>query len=164
MGDHTETLEIDYDPQVLSFADIMGIFWRSHDPFRPSYCNQYAARVFVHDGAQRRVVEEGLRKLEEAKSRKVATEIMPYRRFYMAEDYHQKYYLKGHRSLVAELRAIYPDESDFNDSTAVARANGYAGGNGSIEQFRDDLPKLGLSREGRELLTALFQRRQVQVR
>lgn len=159
LGDHTETLEIDYDPAVLDYGQIMDIFWNSHDPFRPSYCSQYAARVFVHNDMQRAVVEEVVRRLEREKGRKVVTEILPYETFYLAEAYHQKYYLKAQRRLIAEFRAIYPDEREMNDSTAVARANGYVGGNGSYEQLKRDLPLLGLSEEAQDVLLKVFQGR-----
>ena len=137
----------------------MDVFWKSHDPFRPSYCSQYAARVFIHNDMQRTVVEEAVRKLEEDSGRKVVTEILPYETFYLAESYHQKYYLKAHMRLISEFRAIYPDERDMNDSTAVARVNGYVGGNGSFEQLRRDLPLLGISEEGQEILLKIFQSR-----
>lgn len=159
LGDHTETLEIDYDPRVITYAEIMDIFWKAHDPFRPSYCNQYAARVFFHDERQREIAMEAIERLEREKGRKVVTEVLPYGKFYLAEDYHQKYYLKRNVPLIAEFRAIYPDEKDLIRSTAVARANGYVGGHGSLEQIKRELPLLGLSPEGQERLMKIFQSR-----
>lgn len=159
LGDHTETLELDFDPGIISYAEIMEIFWKVHDPFRPSYCNQYAARVFYHDEEQRKVAMKTVERLEEEKGKQVLTAVQAYGKFYMAEDYHQKYYLKGNGPLIAEFRSIYPDEREFVVSTAVARTNGYLGGNGTLEQLKKELPMLGLSSEGQERLLKAFQRR-----
>ena len=76
----------------------------------------------------------------------------PLRSFTMAEDYHQKYILKHHDKLKNEMSRIYPLHRDFVDSTAVARLNGYAGGNGSRDQLSREIESLGLSAEGKKVL------------
>ncbi len=76
----------------------------------------------------------------------------------MAEDYHQKYFLKGHNDLEKELVRIYPLHRDFVDSTAAARLNGYAGGHGNKEQLSREIEKLGLSTRGRETLVELVKK------
>jgi hypothetical protein len=73
------------------------------------------------------------------------TELLPAQEFYWAEDYHQKYQLRGQRDLVAELIRIYPDARDLANSTAAARLNGYLGGNGSLQQLETEIDSLGLS-------------------
>lgn len=70
----------------------------------------------------------------------------------MAEDYHQKYILKNHGKLKKEMSRIYPLHRDFVDSTAVARLNGYVGGNGSRDQLSREIESLGLSAEGKKVL------------
>lgn len=64
-------------------------------------------------------------------------------RFYLAEDYHQKYYLRHERTLLAELADYTPRE--LIESTVAARLNGYVAGRGTLAQLHDDLPRLGLS-------------------
>lgn len=77
---------------------------------------------------------------------------MPYAGFWRAEDYHQKYYLRGVRDLTRELEAMYPDADSFVESTVAARVNGYVGGHGTLVQLEKEIGKLGLSPEGQETL------------
>lgn len=87
------------------------------------------------------------KKREEGERGKIQTQILPLTKFFLAEDYHQKYYLRNDRALIREFRAYYEDERRFTDSTAVARANGILGGNGSLELLGRDLERMGLSEE-----------------
>ena len=74
----------------------------------------------------------------------------------MAEDYHQKYYLRQRLSdLIPELEAIYPDITDFTNSTAVTRLNGYAGGYGSSDNLDEKMELLGLSEKGKEIVRGI---------
>ena len=152
MGDHTETVQVDYDPSRISYSQLLDIFWKSHRPMSRSWSEQYMNAVFYHDESQRQQAETSKTTLAQKKGDKVKTKVVPIRSFTMAEDYHQKYYLKGRDPLEKELVRIYPHHRDFVDSTAAARVNGYIGGHGSKDQLSSELDKLGLSIEGREAL------------
>lgn len=143
LGDHTETVQIDYDPESITYQDLLEVFWGSHDPTR-SRTRQYISIVFYHDEEQRRLAENSRDNLEKQIEDDIVTEIIPYKEFYLAEDYHQKYNLRNHNSLMEAFKEIYPDSEDLIDSTAVARANGYSAGYGRIES-EDDLKFLGLN-------------------
>ena len=72
-----------------------------------------------------------------------ATPVIANARFYLAEDYHQKYYLQHDKLLMQELASYSPRQ--LVDSTVAARLNGYVAGRGSPSRLREDLPALGLS-------------------
>lgn len=160
LGDHTETVEIDFDPRRISYEDLLAMFWASHDPRRAPWSVQYKNVVFLHDEEQRAAAERSRERMARALAADVRTEILPAARFYRAEGYHQKYRLRGAGRLATEYEAIYPREDDFVDSTAVARANGYLDGYGTLEQLESEIDRLGLSAEGSaQLLTHVSRRR-----
>jgi methionine-S-sulfoxide reductase len=159
LGNHSETIQIDYDPTVISYEELLEVFWSSHNPVGRSFSRQYASIIFYHDEEQRRLAEETKERQRAERGRRVSTEIIAYTGFWRAEDYHQKYRLRGVTDLVDEFEAIYPDPKDFVDSTAVARVNGYVGGNSSREQLEEEIDRLGLSEEGRERLREIAERR-----
>lgn len=155
LGDHSETVQIEYDPEITSYDDLLDVFWSSHNPTFPSYSGQYKSVIFYHDEEQRELAEETLKREEERLGTKIYTEIVPYTKFYLAENYHQKYYLRSKSLITEQYQAIYPDEADFIASTAVARVNGYLGGYGSREQLEEDAHALGLSGDSLELMRKL---------
>jgi len=145
LGDHTETIQIEYNPDHISYQELLDVFWNSHNAARPSFSVQYKSIIFYHDEEQKRLALESKARLEEKRNETILTEIVPYARFYLAEDYHQKYYLSNVPDLNKELTAIYPSGNDFVNSTAVARVNGYVGGNGDIEILGQEIDSYGLS-------------------
>jgi peptide-methionine (S)-S-oxide reductase len=159
LADHTESIQIDYDPQVLSYTDLLKVFWRSHRPDRSGSSRQYMSAIFYSDGKQKDAALESKQQATARLGAPVATKIMPLQTFTRAEDYHQKYYLRGNREMMREFAAMYPDARDFTDSTAAARVNGYLGGHGEVQSLENDIGRLGLSRGSRDKLTAMFQLR-----
>ncbi len=99
------------------------MYWQSHRPVRPSWSIQYASFVFAHDPAQRRIAEASIKEIEKRWGQKVSTRIRTAATFWRAEDYHQKYRLRGDKPLMAELRTLFPDEQAFTDATVTARLN-----------------------------------------
>jgi peptide-methionine (S)-S-oxide reductase len=158
LGNHSETVQIEYDPERISYRDLLDVFWRSHDPYYPSSSTQYMSVVFYHNDEQKRQVVESRDELETETIRTIYTRIVPASTFYLAEDYHQKYYLQQHKELAEEFKAIYPDFKDFVKSTSVARINGYAGGYGTPETLQKELGSLGLSPEGIDRVLELAER------
>ena len=139
LGDHTETIQIDYDPTRISYEELLEVYWDSHNPAAQPWSRQYMSIIFYHDGDQQEVAMERKQREETSLGREVYTEIIPFSEFYPAEDYHQKYFLQQESELMEELAAIYPSFADFVDSTAVARINGYVGGHITFEELQKQL-------------------------
>lgn len=92
LGNHTETVQIEYDPKKVTYRELLEIFWNSHNP--TSYTTkQYMSIIFTHNENQEKIAHET--KIEEEQNGKnLVTEIKPFKKFYPAEDYHQKYHLR----------------------------------------------------------------------
>jgi peptide-methionine (S)-S-oxide reductase len=151
-------VQIEYDPDRTSYQELLDVFWNSHDASSPPLSVQYKSIIFYHNEAQKRLALKSKAQLEAKQGKAIFTEILPYSRFYLAEDYHQKYYLRNVPALQKELAAIYPNINDFINSTAVARVNGYVGGNGDIETLRQEIDSYGLSPAAQQHLLAMAAR------
>src|SRR5688572_8570590 len=96
---HAEVIQVYYNPQVVSFDDLLEIFWQTHDPTTlnrqgADYGTQYRSAVFYHNKFQKERAEYYKKKLTDEKvfNSAIVTEISPFSVFYKAEDYHQNYF------------------------------------------------------------------------
>lgn len=95
---HIEVVQLGYDPNIISYKELLDHFWDIHDPTQknrqgPDIGLQYQSTIFYHDEEQKKLAEESKKALK--KSKDIQTEIKPAKRFYVAEDYHQKYLEKN---------------------------------------------------------------------
>jgi len=142
---HAETIQIDFDPSVISYQDLLEVFWASHNSFSSPISGQYRSMIFVHDGAQRDAAGASLELLVAEKGRSPTTQIVSFEGFTRAEDYHQKYRLQGVSILAEELKERFDSLAEFTDSTVVARINGYVSGRGSSKRLEEEIDSFGLS-------------------
>ena len=147
MGDHTETLQVDFDPTRIRYESLLMHFWESHDPTRRRP-TQYKSIVFYHDETQQRQAEASFDRETARRAKPLHTEIRPFASFYRAEDYHQKYYLRREIDLLRELKKFYPNNRVMMDATAAARINGYLAGFGDRQILVRHGDRLGLTPEG----------------
>jgi methionine-S-sulfoxide reductase len=152
LGDHTETVQIDYDPSQISYRELLDIFWNSHDPTRQAWSRQYMTAVFFHNEEQQRLAIETRNAIASRVKGPIVTQILSASEFYLAEEYHQKYRLRGVRDVMKEFSVMYPNSLDFVNSTAAARVNGYLAGYGSIASLETEVTRFGLSKEARNKL------------
>jgi peptide-methionine (S)-S-oxide reductase len=96
---HAEVTQIIYDPAIISFAELLEVFWQTHDPTTLNrqgndIGTQYRSAIFYHNNEQKTLAEEYLAKLTEAEvfDDPIVTEISKLEIFYPAENYHQNYY------------------------------------------------------------------------
>jgi peptide-methionine (S)-S-oxide reductase len=152
LGDHSETIQIDFDPTQISYQRLLDFFWRAHNPTSRSWSRQYRAAIFFHNEEQQRLALESRDREAPRINGKILTEILPAAEFYLAEDYHQKYYLRQDFFLDNEFRKMFPSGRDFVNSTAAARVNGYISGYGTRAALKEEMDQLGLSEAGRKRL------------
>jgi peptide-methionine (S)-S-oxide reductase len=98
---HAEVIQIGFDPAVVSFAQLLDVFWHTHDPTTPNQQgndvgSQYRSVIFFRDEEQRTIAERSKRDLDQsgAFAQPIVTEIVPYVEFFAAEAYHQDFFQK----------------------------------------------------------------------
>jgi len=142
LGDHTETVDLDYDPEVTDYDKLLKMFWNNHNP-TINCSRQYMSAIFYHDDEQKAKAEETMKEAQQKARGKITTQILPADKFWEAEDYHQKYLLQQHPWVVTALD-IDPGE-DLINSHVAARLNGYIGGYGKSSMFDVEWEKLGIN-------------------
>lgn len=99
---HAESIQITYDPDVVSYDELLEVFWKTHDPTTLNrqgndVGTQYRSVIFYHNAEQKRLAEAYREKLDAAGiwKKPIVTRIEPYTRFWLAEEYHRNYYAKN---------------------------------------------------------------------
>ncbi|MGC8766906.1 MAG: peptide-methionine (R)-S-oxide reductase MsrB [Brevinematia bacterium] len=95
---HREAVQVKFDESIISYEEILGIFWTNIDPTDPGgqfadRGDQYKTAIFYHDEKQKEIALKTRKIIEEKKifSKPIATEILPFKNFYPAEEYHQEF-------------------------------------------------------------------------
>ena len=138
-------------------------FFFGHDPVYPAFSTQYASFIFYHDQKQKEAAEKMLKAEEERRGTRLFTQIRPANEFYMAEDYHQKYYLRGNTILYKDIKDNYQNQTEFAKSTSAARINGYLGGYLPWATNKDVLNGLGLSEQAKAVLENILAQKERQI-
>lgn len=96
---HAEAVQITFDPDVISYKEILDIFFSTHDPTTlnrqgPDVGNQYRSVIFYHNDEQKAIAEQVIKEIEEEKifDAPIVTQVEPFKTFYKAEDYHRDYF------------------------------------------------------------------------
>ncbi|CAG0959762.1 peptide-methionine (S)-S-oxide reductase MsrA [Geobacter sp.] len=97
---HAESVQVLFDPAKVSYGKLLEVFWRNIDPLAVNrqFCDtgsQYRTAIFYHNEVQKRLAEDAKRRLEKERGWRIATDIVPAKEFYPAEEYHQDYYRKN---------------------------------------------------------------------
>jgi len=102
---HAEAVQVEYDPNQVSFDDLLKIFWENHDPTTPNRQGpdigiQYRSAIFFHDSEQEQTAIKSKEQLQKSNrfNRDIVTQIIPAKTFYRAEEYHQRYFEKNNLS------------------------------------------------------------------
>lgn len=96
---HAEVIQMEYDPNIITYDELLEVFWKTHDPTTPNRQGndigpQYRSAVFYHNEEQKEKAEKYKKELNEAGAfnAPIVTEITAFEKFYPAEDYHQNYF------------------------------------------------------------------------
>jgi peptide-methionine (S)-S-oxide reductase len=133
----------------VASPELLDIFWASHNSTARPFARQYASIIFYHNEEQRQLALESRDREAARKGKEIYTEIVPFAKFYLAEDYHQKYYLQLRLSVMPDLETVYPTTEQLVDSTLAARINGYLAGDMSMEELQVELSRLPLTPDER---------------
>lgn len=160
LGDHTETVEMDFDSGIVSLETILNVFWSYHNPVNINDYKgqQYRSLVLFRNPIQHSVIREVMRTSEEQGKGILDTEVAPYTGFYPAEDRHQKYYLKRYPDAINKLRTFFPTDEELTNATLAARLNGLAKGYTNLEKIINEIRTWQISREEQEEIIHLIKR------
>lgn len=164
IGDHTEMVQVDFDPSRVSYSELLQVFWEEHDPSGQSWSRQYRNVILYHTDEQKRMAEESRERLAGETGGPIVTDIQAYAGFTPAEDYHQKHALRRFPEIFADFQRIYPSADALTASTAVARVNGYLAGYGSCETVQGEIGRFGLSEEAQGILVTVVCGRRTAIR
>jgi peptide-methionine (S)-S-oxide reductase len=134
---HAEVVQVTFDPQAVSFKEILEVFFTVHDPTTlnrqgADVGTQYRSVIFYHTPEQRAIAEQVMQALESANAwgKPIVTEVAPFEAFYQAEDYHQEYFLRNGSQpycraviapKVAKFRKQYVDRLKRSETWGASR-------------------------------------------
>ena len=112
---HVETIEITYDPNKISFKELLDVYWENIDPFDKygQFCDKgksYRSVIFYKNNKQKKVIQKSIAEIEQRFNSKVVTLLWKFDKFYQAEDYHQDFYQKNFLRYLAYKKACQREE------------------------------------------------------
>lgn len=150
IGDHVETVEVWYDPERISYEQLLDHFWSHHNAYAQPVFRQYASAIFTTD-ADQTATARATRERRQAHSSgdPLLTAILPLEKFYPADPGHQKYYLSSDEKLLAAL----PRSGEQKLLTRLAtKLNAVAGRGGERAEVKASLIELGVDEPTAETL------------
>ena len=158
LGDHTETVEVDFDPRQVTYEELLNVFWNNHYPNRDAYKGrQYLSLLRYRSEEQQRDIERVKKEMEAALGEVIETEIAPFESFTLAEPRHQKYYLKRYPKALEQLEVLYPFLETLVDSTFAARLNGFVKGFGTRQELIVEVKEWPITSDAKQLVIEKLQ-------
>ncbi|MDP4205852.1 MAG: peptide-methionine (S)-S-oxide reductase MsrA [Bacteroidota bacterium] len=118
---HAEVVRITFDPQIISYKQLLEVFWLIHDPTTlnrqgADHGTQYRSVIFYQSEEQRKISEESKKEIEMSKvwSNPIVTQIVPFRKFYPAESYHHDYFIRNPKQPYCQI-VINPKLQKFRE-------------------------------------------------
>ena len=157
MGDHTETVQIEFDPLKISYAEVLREFWQNHYPNRDNYKGrQYISLLHYHTEQQRQTIDAIQKEMEAQLGELIETEVSTFTQFTPAEERHQKYYLKRYPKALEQTAELYRDRELLRDSTFAARLNGFVKGYGTKDGVLEEIAQWSIGESEKAYLIDVF--------
>jgi len=141
MGDHTESVDLQFDPSIITYNELLNLFWKNHTCTRKT-STQYMSAIHCHNENQLQLAEKSFKEEQDNKAQPVVTKVGFAGKFHNAEDYHQKYMLRQHYNL---FKSLGLSDKALVSSHTAARLNGFVAGYGGLAAFEKEREKLGLN-------------------
>ncbi|KAK0394688.1 hypothetical protein QR680_000875 [Steinernema hermaphroditum] len=132
IGDHTEITEVIFDDSIVSYAAILDWFFSHHDP-TVHRKKQYRSGILYVNDEQKKLAEEALEKARKNFTSELETYIQPFAEFYVAEDYHQKYWLRCQKDIHEQLQL---SDQELIDSPLAAKVNAFLAGYSNFDVLK----------------------------
>ncbi len=139
IGDHTEVVQLEYDPDQLSFTELLEYAFDAHDPYHQPNKRQYQHIVFTETTAQHEQLESYLE--ANLDRERLTTRLERDLEFTLAEPYHQKFNLRGKRWITDVFEKAGYDDADRRESPAAAKLNAHVAGHEVDVAFLDDFER-----------------------
>ena len=158
---HTEVVEIDYDPDIISYGQLIDVFFSSHNETLRPYDQRVKSLIFYRSPEEYDIAKGKLDAIRDQtpEEESVYTELKAFEVFYLAEPEHQNRSLKLETSLYGEVEQIFGSEDKIMLSILASKLNGYVYGYGTIENAQALLEVSGLSQASRDRLIEVIQNR-----
>lgn len=147
IGDHSETIELTFNPEIISYTDLVRLFWENHDAVKDRFYKkrQYISILFYRNEEQYKIAKQIQSVIEKELGKELQTEFQPYQLFYPAENRHQKYFLRRFKQACAAVQELFPNEEAFIHSTIAARLNGFVRERGKLPDIKQEIQHWGLN-------------------
>ena len=151
-------MQVHFDPLRVSYNTLLDVFFSSHNPANMPYSRQYMSLILYDNQEQKEVAEKAIEQLQLRRG-PIHTELAPLTHFFMAEGYHQKYYLRRVSVLINEVEGRYPTVLELVSSRLATRLNGYVSGYGTLGGLKQDLADFGLSEKAENKILTIVSSR-----
>ena len=128
------------------------MFWKAHDPCETPSSAQYQSLILTHNSTQEELVRGSLKAEKAKRDTEIKTQVAQFHSFTYAENHHQKFRLRRHKSLLEVLATIYPNGKELADSTVAMRINAFCGGCGTLKDLKSEIEQYDLPESAQDYL------------
>jgi len=162
---HTEVVEIDYDPEIISYGELIDIFFSSHNETLRPYDQRVKSLIFYRNDAEYDIAKQKLNniRMSTPEEESVFTELKSFEVFYLAEPEHQNRSLKLETSLYGEIEQMFGTDDKVLLSILASKLNGYIYGYGTLEGAQNLLDLSGLSDASKARVIDVIQNRKYEL-